>query len=337
MIPGETPSPDLRRIRQEAATWVVKHDTGFNAAEQDEFLHWLGADARHREWFARQKGSWTALDGLADWRPVHSAEPNPDLLARRSSRRRRLQVAMFAAAACIAVYFTARRGDAPPPARAAPLLERRVLADGSVAELSHGANAEVLFTKAQRRVNLLRGEARFDVQKDAARPFVVRAGELDVRAVGTSFNVRLSARTVEVVVTSGQVEVAAADAASAATPASVALPLLGAGQRARLSRARPLAAPEITAVDEEEVRRLQAWQPQLLDFSSAPLRRVVEEFNRLNRRQVVLLDSDLGDVPIVASFRSDNLDGFLELLERTAEISVERRDDSVIALRRSRR
>lgn len=340
MNPAGESDAALRRIRREAADWVVRRDAGLTAAEQDDFLQWLGADTRHREWFARQSGNWSALDGLADWRPAHSAEPNPHLLARRSPRRSRWRVPALVglAAACVAVFFSLRR-DVSTGAHAQPLLERRVLADGSVAELNRGAEVEVRYTATQRRLTLLRGEARFAVQKDPARPFLVSAGGVEVRAVGTEFNVSLLRQTIEVTVTEGQVKVLPVVASERGTesPAVIAAaPLLGRGQRARVARATPEAAPEISVVSADELRRLGAWQPQLLDFSAAPLRVVVAEFNRVNRRQLVLLDTALGELPVVASFRSDNLDGFVELLVRTAGIAVERRDDAEIVLRRAR-
>ncbi len=340
MNPAGKSDSAIRRIRREAADWVVRRDDGLSATEQDRFLQWLSADARHREWFARQSGNWTAIDGLVDWRPAHSAEPNPHLLARRPPRRWRVPAAVaFAAAACLAVFFGLRPAS-PPDAHSQSLLERRVLADGSVAELNRGAEVEVRYTATQRRLTLLRGEARFAVQKDPARPFLVSAAGVEVRAVGTEFNVSLLRQTVEVTVTGGQVRVspaaASAQEGSDAPAVTAAAPLLGRGQRARVARSAPEAAPEISAVSDDELRRLGAWQPQLLDFSAAPLRVVVAEFNRVNRRQLVLLDAALGEMPVVASFRSDNLDGFVELLVRTAGVAVEHRTETEIALRRVR-
>jgi transmembrane sensor len=88
------------------------------------------------------------------------------------------------------------------------------LPDGSVVHLNTDSRVEVQFTRAQRRVRLARGEAHFTVAKNSARPFVVMAGDIEMRAVGTAFNVRLHPSTVEVLVTEGAVEVAAPEARS---------------------------------------------------------------------------------------------------------------------------
>ena len=326
-------------IRRAAADWVVRRDAGLSPDEQDRFLQWLAADERHREWLARQSGSWAALDGLGDLRPIPHTDSISNVPVRPLARRWRAPALVLLATAAIVVMMFFVGGGLSDPARVPPLLERRVLEDGSVAELKEGAEVEVHYSAAQRRLTLLRGEARFIVQKDAGRPFLVDAGGVAVRAVGTAFNGSLLRQTVEVVVTEGQIKLleTAARGSEALVPAAdTVAPLLVAGQRARVSMASPGAAPEITEVGAAELQRLQAWQPVLLDFSAVPLRRVIEEFNRLNRRQLVLLDAGLGDLPIVASFRSDNLDGFVELLARTAGIAVERRDDHEIVLRRAR-
>ena len=107
-----------------------------------------------------------------------------------------------------------------------------MLDDGSVAELNRGAEIEVNYTVAERRVVLRRGEALFTVAKNPARPFVVRAGGVDVRAVGTAFNVKLAGPNLEVLVTEGTVHVSQqTPATSASAPTELTmLAALTAGQ-----------------------------------------------------------------------------------------------------------
>lgn len=340
-------SDDERRIGLEAAEWRVKQDRGLTPAEQDSFLQWLAASPEHRRWFAQQDESWRDLDLLASWRPEHSDEPNPDLLARPVPvRRGRWLGAALALAASIAVaagvflWTRADDGTFVAPVRG---YERRTLADGSVVELNRGASLEVRFTPTERRVRLVEGEAQFKVAKNPARPFTVTAGGVSVRAIGTAFNVRLGGGDVEVLVTEGVVRVnppapaPAVSTAPAPTPAPAeAEPLLTAGQRTVVSLTPQTEAPAILPVTADDLARLLAWQPQLLDYTSAPLSRVVTDFNRLNHLQIVIADEALGRMPIVASFRSDNIDGFLRLLEITANVKAEHEGDNRIVLRRGR-
>jgi transmembrane sensor len=333
----------------EAAGWLIRHDRGLTAAEQDDFLQWLAADPSHQEWFARHRQTWTDFNLLAQWRPEHAADPNPDLLA-RPRRRRRLVWACsgtmaFAASLAVAWFYTPSRTGASarefPSEIKATAYEHRMLEDGSIVDLNRGAHLAVRFTPGERRVALLQGEARFTVATNAARPFIVRAGGIDVRAVGTDFNVRLDREAVDVLVTEGKVQLdrspQAPAAAEPATPGARTVPWqpsLVAGQRMIVPLAVDAPTPAVLTVSAEVIRRLLAWKPLLLDFNSTPLGEVVAEFNRRNRTQMTVADDELLNLPIVASFRSDNLQGFVRLLELTANIRAEHEGESVIMLRK---
>lgn len=88
---------------------------------------------------------------------------------------------------------------------------RIVLDDGSVIDLNTDSEVRVRLRAGERDVRLVRGEGRFQVAHDVARPFVVAAANADVRAVGTAFSVRLrDSKQVDVLVSEGSVAVAAA-------------------------------------------------------------------------------------------------------------------------------
>lgn len=319
---------DPAPFRRAAAHWLALQDRGLTAAEQDEFHAWLAADPRHSEWYARHRAGWLRLDQLSAWRPAHGTEPNPDLLAPPAARPRYpwLRPVLLAAAALavMAAGALTLRHAGPAPVAIAGGYERRVLEDGSAIELTGDAEIEVHFTPGERRVGLRRGEALFTVTKDAARPFVVQAGGVAVRAVGTAFNVRLNAERVEVLVTEGRVRVA--------PPTTAAAPLVAAGERAVVPFASG-ATPRVAPATEADFARLRAWQPQLLDFADTPLAEVVAEFNRRNRVQLILADPALGRLPIAASIRSDNLEGFARLLASGAGLRAERQGDYRVVLR----
>ncbi|HRE07261.1 MAG TPA: FecR domain-containing protein [Opitutaceae bacterium] len=344
------------RLDLEAAQWLVRRDRGLNAEEQDAFSQWLAADPRHGEWFSRHQRTWKEFNLLAQWRPEHSAEPNPDLLAKPARRYWRLTwVAPLAAAAALAIgLFLWSRVATTPDTGSIAHVGSRVLEDGSTVELRAGSEIRVLFTAEARRVELLHGEAFFTVAKNAARPFIVHAQGVDVRAVGTAFNVRFNQEHVEVLVTEGKVQVERPDLPSAPASAAVvasspaARPegmtaiesrlvepqLVAAGERMVVTTlaAAQVLPPQVTPLSEAEISRELAWQPRLLDFDATPLAEVISEFNSRNRLQLVLEDPELGRMPIIASVRSDNVEGFIRLLESTASIRVKRRGD-VITLR----
>lgn len=347
----EPDSPEAERRSQAAADWLARRDRTLTASEQDEFLQWLAADPRHGEWFALHRSVVGDFSALARWRPEHSEEPNPDLLAPPRRKIHWLAPALLAAAAAIAltmVWWRPAHASLSPAVAAPTELKRLILEDGSSVELNHGAVVTTEFTATQRRATLVRGEALFTVAKNPARPFIVRAGGVDVRAVGTAFSVRLDAAAVEVLVTEGRVALAretrqeTGDRRQETGPASnlppVSSPLfpeIAAGQRATVSLTTS-EPPQIVTVSPQTIAQQLNWQPTLLDFSSAPLAAAVAEFNRRNRVQFVLADEELAAMSIIASIRSDNVEGFAKFLAAAPGIQIERRGATEIVVRRHR-
>ena len=202
-----------------------------------------------------------------------------------------------------------------------PIEERR-LDDGTLLRLNRGASARTEFSPGERRVRLERGEASFAVARDPARPFVVETAGVAVRALGTEFNVRLSERGVEVIVTEGRVAVAPVHG----LPAEVS-----AGQRV-LVPAGAVSLSVDTPPAEELARRL-AWQPRLLTFTDEPLAAIVAEFNRHNPVALRLADPALRDLRLTARFRSDNVEGFVRLLASDFGVHASLSPDGGLVLR----
>jgi len=288
-----------------------------------------------------QRWSWEELDRLAGLQ--HSfAFPDPDLVrpvgTTVATRRSRLGLAWLggmAAAVMLGtgVWFVARAPEARPMAVTASLAapcERRTLEDGTLIDFNRGAQVEVTYSATARHVRLIRGEANFDVAKDADRPFLVTAGDVTLRAVGTVFNVRLDAHVVEVVVREGQIQMGST---APRVKAGAPLPLLDANHRVVIPHT-PAAQPMTSLLTPQELETRLAWQPRLLDFNDAPLEQIVATFNRHNIVRVSLKERTLFPVRLSATFRSDNVEGFLRLLESDFGVRAEWRGEREVVLHR---
>ena len=150
------------------------------------------------------------------------------------------------------------------------------LDDGSRVQLNTDTRLRVRFTSGVRRVELLRGQAFFDVAHDTARPFIVAAGAAQVRAVGTKFDVRRDPGEVRVTLAEGKVAIH--DGADGGkdwmlTPGQS----LDLGVRAKLSRPTPADVPATTA-----------WTTGYVTFHDVALADAVIEINRYTREKIVL-------------------------------------------------
>ena len=343
---------DAEAIAATAAAWLAQRDDGLTPDQAAEFARWRAADVRHEMAVARLEAAWTALQQLHAFRPAAERHPDRDLLAAPvAGMRAGRNAAVMALAASLVLVATGwwitveRRTPAAQPTYATTLdgYERVTLADGTVVEINSTSEVAVLFSTAERRVRLVRGEAHFTVTKNPARPFVVEAGGLAVRAVGTAFNVRFGANAVEVLVTQGKVAVDDVASAAAADPARPGPPLVAAptyltmNERASIPAVRPLpvalAPPVVEKVTPEVVREALAWQGPRLNFVDTPLGEAIEQFNRRNPVQIELADPELATLPIGGSFRAENVDAFVRLLASSGEVVVERPSATRIVLR----
>ncbi|MGH8185609.1 MAG: FecR family protein, partial [Steroidobacteraceae bacterium] len=152
----------------------------------------------------------------------------------------------------------------------------------------------------ERRIVMHRGEASFQVVHDQERPFVVHADDVQVRAVGTAFTVRLQPDDVEVIVTEGVVEVIRDGRASRHTAERVARNEEVVVATAEESVDEPL---RVAALSEGEVARKLSWQDGKLIFQGEELARAVAEVNRYSSTPVVIDDPELGAKSFVGVFR----------------------------------
>lgn len=279
---------------------------------------------------------------------VRRAGAEDELIAevdRQVRRRRRRRLATVAGCAGLALaagvlWLPGRKETAPAVALSTAAVTRpewRRLADGSAVELKPGAEIEFDNQGPVRRVALRRGEAHFEVRK-SERPFVVEAGSVTVRAVGTAFSVQLGADDVEVVVTEGRVQVAREEtAAPVPDGASPSVPELAAGYRAVLGRKEGPA--QIDALSEAQVASRLAWRVPSLEFSRTPLDEVVALMNRYGADRsgvrFEIGDPSLRRVSLSGFLQADNADGLVRLLESQFSVRAERSRGTII-LRRAR-
>jgi transmembrane sensor len=326
-------------IEEAAVAWLIERDEGFAPGRAAEFARWRLLDRRHAAVVARLEETWSLLEEMPS---LPAKLPATELAFPKQARRFRaaLWVPFAAAAAMMLAFFWWRsesRNLDGHYATVAGALQRVALPDGSVVTLNMSSAASVQFSSHERRVQLAAGEAHFEVARDEARPFLVTAGGVTVRAVGTAFNVRVAAAAVEVVVASGKVRLTTPELSPAsASGALAAAPLLEKGDRAIVARGAVELVPAITRLEPTQLREALAWQQEMLIFTETPLREVIAQFNRSNRMQLRLGDTDLGARLIGGTFAASNVEAFVSLLDRGGDLSAERTGDREIILRKAR-
>jgi transmembrane sensor len=297
-----------QQIDAEAADWAARMDRGPLEAEQEQqFLAWLGGDVRCMGAYGRMRAIALTSERARALGP--DFDPAAFTPAATFPRRRMLQLGgAIAATALIGLGGTwqvlRHRGRF-----ATGKGETKVVAlkDGSVVTLNTASEIAVNYSDTLRSVELVQGEALFDVAKNKIRPFVVSAGDTHVRAVGTSFTVRrLEAAPVQVLVREGVVEVS--------KPASDAAPVrIWANSMAEA----PLASDAVIAarpVPPAQLHRQLAWQTGQIAFEGETLAQAAEEFARYSDTKIVIDDPALAKEEIAGLFKATDPVGFAKTI-----------------------
>jgi len=305
---------------QAAAGWISRRDAGqWTAGDAAGFEAWLGASLHHRVAYYRLHAAWKEAGRLAAMHPQKPASPAP---RQRSWLRHPLALAasvLLVSGVVFAIYWQAR-GGVQVYATEVGELRQVLLPDGSTVVLNTDSALRVDMHGSGRQLQLQRGEAFFQVAKDASRPFVVRSNALRVVAVGTAFAVQQEGPRMQVVVTEGSVRVEDAEG-QGASPASV-----GAGSMLQVAE-MDMRTQRLT--DEEMEQRL-SWRTGLVVFRDTPLAEAVAQFNRYNRRKIVLAEPSIAGLGIGGVFRATDQEVFLKLLETGFPVRAEMRNDTVL-------
>ncbi len=334
-------------VEKAASDWTLRIDRGLTPEEQDRYTEWLAEDPSHRRAMALYEWGWNEFDRLAGMQTTHHARVDPDLLApgnaftARAKLKRNLTRIIFAlpvaAAIAVAAYlFWSDYGsvgiEVKPALELMARIERRNLDDGSYIEINREAEVRVAYSLAERRIYLEKGEASFNVAKDPTRPFIVNVAGVDVRAVGTIFSIKLADDEIDVIVTEGIVNVKS-DPASFGKGKPLKDSFLEVGQRARVNLKEDVPSVSVSSISKEEVGLAHRWKPELLDFDNVPLGQIIAEFNSRNPIQVLLADSSLEEMRLSNLFWSDNVEGFVRLMESSFGMEAEWRGSREIVLR----
>lgn len=331
--------PDKDDIEAEASAWVVQVDSGtMSDGDIHDLKEWISRSPQHKHSFQKMSSAYLeigALLGQSEKIKTHGKKKSKKLIFSAP--------VMMAMAATVMVgffIFTGQLNDTSPVAvpatqYIASLGEQKevTLPDGSVVTLNTKSKIDVNYSKTKRSINLVYGEALFDVAKDAERPFVVQTDQGAVRAVGTVFSVRLVNDEVAVLVEEGIVELMAQPEASKKSSPSdskemVVLARLAMGEQANFDGVRK----SIKSVELKDVTNRHAWKRGMLVFEGKSLSSVVEEVTRYTDMKIIISDPAMQDLKIGGTFKAGETDAFLDAMTLGFGLDVERMSENTVYL-----
>jgi transmembrane sensor len=328
--PGDLKPTDRRRAaRAEAAAWIVRlHGPHRSPELESAFRQWLNGDPENGRQFERVTETWEQGASI----PVAGI---PRLAGRRPPARRRTLIAAAAACVCgisgFIVWFAW-----PDPTYATAVGEQRIvrLEDGSRLSLNSETRVEIDYTKSQRRVQLIRGEAYFEVTHNPARPFVVTAGGTRVTALGTTFVVRYDTDKTAVTLVEGKVVVlpVAGDELPVMPPTNVGQSrpparkdlVLTPGERLTLARNTP------ALVDEPRVEAVTAWRRGEVVLDKTQLSEAIAEMNRYDSQTLVIEDPRVATLQVSGIYHAGDSESFARSVAKLYGLHVQERPGQIV-------
>jgi transmembrane sensor len=203
------------------------------------------------------------------------------------------------------------------------------LTDGTHVFLNTATRIAVKYDANTRWVELKSGEALFDVAKKPTWPFIVKAGDRQIKALGTSFVVRRDATKTTVTLVEGTVSVIADGSGSvtrhsrATAPAAPQAFTLTPGQR--LTFLGQQARLEVTSLD-----KAVAWRRGEVIFDDTTLSDAAKELNRYNKTELVVEQPQAQAVRVTGLFQAGDSLSFAHAVAQSYGLTVEERTDAIV-------
>lgn len=309
MSTAPTP-PEPQQLLEQACAWLSKMHSGeFSRVEQQQLAAWRAADpAQERAWQQAQ-ATWHGLEGLRS-RNIPGSQPliqehyrkknPPPTVSTRPPPRRRRRLLSLAIACSAVLAVTMPTLYSPTTVWQADYLTEKgqqrtvMLADGSRVTLNSATALAIHFDEGVRRVELLQGEAFFDVAKNPQQPFVVTTDGKEVRAIGTAFSVQRGTEQTKVELVEGIVEIQDARHQH--------------HERLRAGQTALIGADNLSVQTASRPDSMALWRDGYLQFDGLPLQEAITQINRYRPGRVVLLNPSLADKRVSGLFRLDALD-----------------------------
>jgi transmembrane sensor len=320
---------DDEGIRTQAAHFVIRMGESphaLSSAERDElerFPEWARDSRNGQEFHALSTIAAMLGDQPAADQARLQAESEVPTSERASSRRQVVQWWAFAASVLVVLvlagFYAQSRHLFGGESFITQTGEKRTVTfqEGSVAYLNTRTELRWIGNERDRRVELIEGEALFDVVHDEANAFRVVLGNSEIRVLGTRFDVyRKPNGDTRVTVLEGTVEVhGLGDAAWTRT--------LNVNEQLAYGAVGLVSEPHFT-----DAENAVGWRKGYYKFADEPIGRVVEELMRYTDRRIVIRDPRVAEHHMGGALDVRNVNATLHNLEKYAPVQVTENNDT---------
>jgi ferric-dicitrate binding protein FerR (iron transport regulator) len=313
----------------------VKHLLGEASPEEEQAVNeWMNESAPNRDYYNQLKKIWDQSKALAAestvdvdkaWerfqKRVADQNKSPKILNRNRFSWMRIAASVILVVGLgVITYFFVNKTNGPKEmiAQSGQNILIDTLPDGSVITLNKKSTISYPSKfKGNTRAIALKGEAFFNVTPDKKKPFIISVNNVEVKVIGTSFNVKSENGNTEVVVETGIVEV---------TKSGKSVELV-AGEKIVMA-----ANDSITTKEAVSDKLYNYYRSKEFVCDDTPLWKLVQVLNEAYDANIVIGKKELNDKKLTTTFNNESLDQVLEVIHLTFDITVIKKDDGQIIL-----
>jgi transmembrane sensor len=298
-----------------ALGWVARfRSDSVTDEDRQSFALWLAEDPSHKQAMDSMLDMW---DDLASVRLLYpdNATHTPTTAANHSNWWR-ASVATAAGLVLALVMWPQVSPDTEAGTHYQTALGEQQtieLVDGSTITLNTNSHAVVSYNSEHRSIELLEGEAFFEVAKDPSRPFDVDAGSARVTAIGTAFNIYRHQQVSSITVTEGVVRVTELGNTGNRAPATETM---------HENQQLTASAKGLKAVTASDVRVNTAWLSGQLVAQDMTLTDLVREIARYHDAHILIADNNIAALTISGVFKLEELEPILQALQISLDLEL---------------
>jgi ferric-dicitrate binding protein FerR (iron transport regulator) len=313
---------------------LVKYLLGESSGNENRVVEaWIASDPSNKKYFDHFKLIWDESKTLASYSEVNTeaawkrfneriknpAAVNP-VVKRMNPRLQWMRVAalcVVVAASALAFYlYQSNKEVETMTVRSSTTIVNDTLPDGSIVILNK--NSLISFPEkfsGDTRLVALKGEAFFNITPNKNKPFIIHVNDVEIKVLGTSFNVRQVNGKTEVIVESGIVQVVKDQKTVRLKPKEKTI----------------TSWYDSSLVKVETADRLyNYYHSKEFVCSATPLQQLVETLNAAYDSNIIIENDSLRDLKITTVFKNESLDTIISIISETLKIKVDRKGKTII-------
>lgn len=318
---------NTQKLQNEVSYWISLEKEGINLDKNKLFQSWLKEDKQNEIAFKEEKDFLSQINALPkDFLEELKQDVNENRQKINKRKKFLITYGSFLSAACIlfVLYFSFAFNSmsfSKEYLSSGKIRQDISLPDNSKISLDANTSVKVEFYEDKREIYLSHGRGFFDVSSNKNRPFIIKTNHVDIKVLGTKFEIINEDKNFEVNVLEGKVRVS--------NKKDNLIALVQKDQKLILDEYFNLKSLEKTASN-----NIALWNQGKFYFKQESLKNVIEKFLKYNDLDVQIEDKSITNLPITGNFTSKEFEKFINVLPLIHPVKIQKQNRKIIIKRK---